>query len=367
MITIIANWNSDNPQLTWSGIPYGITNALQNYTNVETKSIALSKYQWVLGRSLNKIFWHTRANHNPLERYFINNLLKKHVNPAANNLYMSVSPSDLFTNSNGWIFCDLTVGFLLYCRMTDMETFSRSGFDIPLNELRRWYNYQEKSFQNIKGIFTMSKWLQNYLIDVEGKSPENVIYGGSGINLRQEWLNTIPAVQKNRNKILFVGRDFVRKGGPEVLKAFHILRQKRPDLELYIAGGYQGSPEKGIYFLGNISPEKLYTYYNKCDIFCMPSHFEAYGIVFAEALTFGLPCVGRNKFAMPEMIDDGITGRLLKTNSIRELCDCIEELLEDEEYYRNVRKKREFYMSEYSWDTVARRIYHVMEERSPQE
>lgn len=366
MITVIADWNSDNPQLTWSGIPYGIANALKNYTKIDTKSVTLPKYQWVLGRSLNKIFWHTSANPNPLERYFINQLLKSRLDSNANNLYMSVSPSTLFNNPNGWIFCDLTVGFLLYCRIHDMESFSKSGFDIPLIELKRWHNYQENSFQNIKGVFTMSKWLRDYLINVEGKSPENVIYGGAGINLKPEWVDTFVSseTRKSRNRILFVGRDFARKGGPEVLEAFHILRKKRPDLELYIAGGYQGISEKGIFYLGNIAPEKLYTYYNKCDIFCMPSHFEAYGIVFAEALTFGLPCIGRNKFGMPEIIEDGITGRLLNTRSIKELCECIEELLENENYYQNVREKRDFYISEYSWDTVAKRIWHIMEEKN---
>ena len=52
-----------------------------------------------------------------------------------------------------------------------------------------------------------------------------------------------------------------------------------------------------------------------CDVFCMPSYFEAYGLVFVEALTFGLPCIGRNCYEMPYFIEDGKTGLLLNVIS----------------------------------------------------
>ena len=53
----------------------------------------------------------------------------------------------------------------------------------------------------------------------------------------------------------------------------------------------------------------------------MPSYFEAYGLVFAEALTYGLPCIGRDKFAMSEFIEDGCTGRLISGEDVEELLD----------------------------------------------
>jgi glycosyltransferase involved in cell wall biosynthesis len=43
----------------------------------------------------------------------------------------------------------------------------------------------------------------------------------------------------------------------------------------------------------------------------MPSIFEPFGIVFIEAMMHGLPCVGADAWAMPEIIEDGETGWLV--------------------------------------------------------
>lgn len=54
--------------------------------------------------------------------------------------------------------------------------------------------------------------------------------------------------------------------------------------------------------------EELSDLFNKCDIFVMPSYFEVYGFVFIEALTYGLPCTGRNAYEMPYFIQNAETG-----------------------------------------------------------
>ena len=112
-----------------------------------------------------------------------------------------------------------------------------------------------------------------------------------------------------------------------MVQAFTILRKKYLwSAELYLAGAKESDIRDAlrerqirveeadwqkIHLLGDLGSEKLTDYYNLCDVFCMPSYFEAYGLVFAEALTYGLPCIGRDKFAMSEFIEDGCTGRLI--------------------------------------------------------
>ena len=131
-------------------------------------------------------------------------------------------------------------------------------------------------------------------------------------------------------------------------------------LGLMTAGEVEQLDEK-IHLLGDLGSEKLTDYYNLCDVFCMPSYFEAYGLVFAEALTYGLPCIGRDKFAMSEFIEDGCTGRLISGEDAEELALDLWEVLQDPKYREEVERRREWYLREYSWDKVAQRICSVME------
>lgn len=162
-----------------------------------------------------------------------------------------------------------------------------------------------------------------------------------------------------------MGRDFKRKNGPLVVEAFKLAKKKRPDLELYIAGPKNMRFDyDGIVYLSDISSEELVKYFNMCDIFCMPSLFEAYGLVFAEALTYGLPCIGRDAYEMPYFIEENRTGLLLKSQSAEELSQKMLALISDDVIKQNVISKREWYINEYSWKTVANRMKEVIDNKN---
>ena len=93
----------------------------------------------------------------------------------------------------------------------------------------------------------------------------------------------------------------------------------------------------------------------------MPSRFEAYGLVFVEALIYGLPCIGRKEFAMKEFIQDGVNGYLVEDDNVDELAKKMEDLLKNEKIKEYVLSKRKDYIKEYSWDEVANRMITVIE------
>lgn len=206
----------------------------------------------------------------------------------------------------------------------------------------------------------MGKWLARDLVDRCGIPQSKVYPVGGGINLDGK---LVDYTGKQGNKILFVGRDFVRKGGEMTFKAFIELKKKMADVELYVAGPAnnpypQGT--EGYHYMGDCSHEELSALFNKCDIFVMPSYFEAYGLVFIEALTYGLPCIGRNVYEMPYFIEDGKTGLLLHDDDVHGLADMMFRLLKDKSFSDNVRSRKDRYIREYSWDTVAKRILSAM-------
>ena len=101
-------------------------------------------------------------------------------------------------------------------------------------------------------------------------------------------------------------------------------------------------------------------YFEICDIFCMPSYFEAFGIVFCEALASGLPCIARRKYAMKEIIEDGEDGYLIDDDDAQILAQKMNMLLLDNKITQNVRKKRETYIQKYSWERIAGEMEKVI-------
>ena len=119
-----------------------------------------------------------------------------------------------------------------------------------------------------------------------------------------------------------------------------------------------------FYFLGNLPAGNVQYYYNLCDVFVLPSRFEAFGIVFVEALCYGLPCIGRNLMEMPNLIQNNETGLLLSAEeeNPQVLAERMYSLITNEKFFRNVQSKQDYYKVEYSWDTVAKRMISIMKQ-----
>ena len=64
---------------------------------------------------------------------------------------------------------------------------------------------------------------------------------------------------------------------------------------------------------------------------------------------------------MPYFIDEGKTGLLLKEDNPQQLADLMKELLSVSSYKENVTKMHEYYIQEYSWDAVAKRMKAAMD------
>jgi glycosyltransferase involved in cell wall biosynthesis len=133
--------------------------------------------------------------------------------------------------------------------------------------------------------------------------------------------------------ILFVGREFERKGGPLILDAFRRTRSKLPDARLVIVGCKPDIHGEGVEVLGLINKEQpggleqLLKLYSEASLFCIMSTYEPFGIVVLEAQLAGVPCVLPEAFAFPEMVKNGKTGLLVSQYDADVLADAFCTLL----------------------------------------
>jgi glycosyltransferase involved in cell wall biosynthesis len=95
--------------------------------------------------------------------------------------------------------------------------------------------------------------------------------------------------QEFRNKrILFVGIDWERKGGPLLVKAFQRIREKHPDAQLTIIGCRPELNIANCHVMGKVPLERMPDFFQESSIFCFPSEVEPLGIALYEAALYGL-------------------------------------------------------------------------------
>ncbi|VVB74134.1 D-inositol-3-phosphate glycosyltransferase [uncultured archaeon] len=126
-------------------------------------------------------------------------------------------------------------------------------------------------------------------------------------------------VRKKKETVdfLFVGKYFYSKGGMETVAAFdrlskthdvrlHMVTRVPPDVKKRFEGN------KNMIFYNRISEAELNSLYATADVFMLPYHLDSLGYVIMEAMAQGLPCIISDNYAGKELVEDGVSGLLVK-------------------------------------------------------
>ena len=118
-----------------------------------------------------------------------------------------------------------------------------------------------------------------------------------------------------------------------------------------------------VHFLGVLTGAKKFAAYARADVFCMPSFFncETFGIVFLEAMAFGLPVVATRWRGIPSIVDDGETGFLVDIHDSDAVADRLARFTEDDRLWQRMSiAARSKFEREYTWPRHAARMRHAL-------
>ncbi|MBN1309033.1 MAG: glycosyltransferase family 4 protein [Chitinispirillaceae bacterium] len=128
--------------------------------------------------------------------------------------------------------------------------------------------------------------------------------------------------------VLFLGRREAHKGLASLLVAFGGLERLA---SLVIAG--PGEPIRirnmAVFDLGEVDEKIKHWLLSSCDILCVPSTDESFGIVFTEAMSFGKPVVGFDIAPINEIVKNGESGLLVPPDDTDSLHRALETALTD--------------------------------------
>ncbi len=182
--------------------------------------------------------------------------------------------------------------------------------------------------------------------------------------------------QINGPFVLFVGRLASNKGLIALVDGFADLA--RHDASAYLVlvgadGGEQARVEQRVRDLGLAGRVRLTGFvqdegllaagFREARLFALPSQYEAFGLVLLEALAQGTPVIASRVGGIPEVIEDGRSGRLIPPEDAVALAGAFRDLWEDDA----VRQRwgaygRDVVVPRYQWDRVVDRLDAVYSE-----
>jgi teichuronic acid biosynthesis glycosyltransferase TuaC len=134
-------------------------------------------------------------------------------------------------------------------------------------------------------------------------------------------------------ELLAVGDLLVEKGILELLEAFEGLRRAGVRARLHVVGegplrgGAPGRNGAGVEWRGRMGPGELARWYRAADLLVHASHGEGAPLVVMEALASGLPVVATRVGGIPELVEEGKTGKLVAPRDAGALETALRELL----------------------------------------
>lgn len=170
---------------------------------------------------------------------------------------------------------------------------------------------------------------------------------------------------ERRVRLITVARLLERKGIHTILEA--CAKPTLLPVELSIIGTGPFEPElrqmvdemglgDRVRFLGFVPNEELPRHYRQSDIFVLPSETESFGLVFAEAMSCGLPIAASNVGGIPETVRDGVDGLLCPPGQPVALRENILRLISNVDTREEISySQRERVLENYTWDRIAAR------------
>jgi len=188
-------------------------------------------------------------------------------------------------------------------------------------------------FRKAKNLVTWSDWVKVSLVNDYGIEPEKIHVIPPGVDVQAWGRSEAVARTGGAVKVLFVGGDLKRKGGLLLLEAVRELRAAGLALELHLVTREELADEAGVFVYNWFGPNSsgLIDLYHRCDIFCLPTMADCLPMVLSEAGAAGLPILSTRIAAVPELVQDGITGLLAEAGDQGSLTRQLRRLVEERE------------------------------------
>lgn len=218
---------------------------------------------------------------------------------------------------------------------TDWIMFAKKVLNLDRGNLNRFRRLLRAYYKSFDGLFVLNKDQEKWLKGREmGFNPESIHQTAHWADAKflpgKDSRTELGGIQPGNPVVLFAGRVSHEKGVMEIPEIFRGIREKVPDVRLVVAGTGPAENElraalPDAVFLGWVNHDDLPGIYSSADILILPSKFDTFSCVVLESLSCGLPVIAFNTKGPKDIIQDGINGYLVTSNSefIQKITQCL--------------------------------------------
>ena len=231
---------------------------------------------------------------------------------------------------------------------------------------------ERDAFNKYTSFIYSSEWAKQGAINHYGINPDKIHVVEFGANIPTPNDYQIDIQTKTCN-LVFIGKNWEKKGGDKVLSAYKKLKSKGFPCALTIIGSVPDDVDIAdervtvISFLDKSKPEhleKLGTILREAHFLVLPTEFDAYGIVFCEASAYAVPSIAADVGGVSQPICEGKNGYLLPSDATADdYAEKIKSVFEDKKNYLQLRasSRREF-ETRLNWDVWGEKVNKILEE-----
>lgn len=229
--------------------------------------------------------------------------------------------------------------------------------------MRRYY-LDQRAALHADAVVAVSRYSAAQLVENYHVPEDHVHVVHNGVNTSA---TSLAVCKRLPRQIVFAGRFDEGKGLDVLLRAIALgLGENVPPVKI-IGAGVLGRAlralagtlkiEQQVDFLGWLPHDRVIAELAKASVCVMPSRFESFGLVAAEAMAVGTPVVAAKAGALPETVLDGDTGVLVPPGDPEALAGALRRLLEDPRLAEKMGKAgHDRIRSFFTWSQAAERL-----------
>jgi glycosyltransferase involved in cell wall biosynthesis len=314
---------------SWSGIPYHMLHALRDVKDVRVEAIG------EVGVNLAKVYLPFKAYYrlrgqgfewmreDMSLRYFAWKIAREFSRRKLDVLY-----------SNSSILCAHLDPGIPYVFWTDGCYQGMEGYysNPSSRTLRAGRRQETLSLHRADGACYASEWAASAAKKIANPERVHVIPFGVNLDIQhsrddvERWIADRRSASRSRCTLLFVGVDWIRKGGKVAVETARRMHAAGIETKLRVVGCVPDEPvPEFVDVVGFVSKHepagiaRLMELYRTSDIFILPSRAEAFGVVVGEGAAFGLPALVCATGGLAETVREGKSGYALPVEDGGEL------------------------------------------------